>query len=127
LNAEQLREQAWQVLLPRYLARLDRLKEDFSTAQARHAGAADLADVARAAVQGRVGLLLIEAERVVAGVIDRGTGAIQAGNLADADVGDMLDDLAETVLGRGGEVVVVPAERMPASAAASGLAAIYRY
>jgi hypothetical protein len=127
LGAEQLREQVWQVLLPRYLARLERLKEDFNTAQARHAGAADLADVARAAVQGRVGLLLLEADRVVPGVIDRGAGAIQAGSLAAPDVGDMLDDLAELVLARGGEVVVVPAERMPAAAAASGLAAIYRY
>jgi hypothetical protein len=36
----------------------------------------------------------------------------------------MLDDLAELVLGKGGEVVVVPRERMPID---SGLAAIYRF
>jgi hypothetical protein len=36
----------------------------------------------------------------------------------------MLDDLAELVLAKGGEVVVVPTERMPAE---SGLAAIFRF
>jgi hypothetical protein len=38
--------------------------------------------------------------------------------------GDVLDDVAEAVLRNGGEVIVVPRERMPAS---TGLAAIYRY
>jgi len=35
-----------------------------------------------------------------------------------------LDDVAEAVLQNGGEVVVVPQERMPSS---SGVAATYRY
>ena len=39
-------------------------------------------------------------------------------------VDDMLDDLAELVLTKGGEVVVVPSERMPTD---SGLAAICRF
>jgi hypothetical protein len=39
-------------------------------------------------------------------------------------VDDLLDDLGERVLATGGEVVVVPTERMPTE---SGLAAIYRY
>ena len=37
---------------------------------------------------------------------------------------DLLDDVAETVLRNGGEVVVVPAESMPS---ATGLAATHRY
>jgi hypothetical protein len=36
----------------------------------------------------------------------------------------MLDDLAELVLTKGGEVIVVPTEQMPTN---SGLAAIYRF
>jgi stalled ribosome rescue protein Dom34 len=36
----------------------------------------------------------------------------------------MLDDLAEAVLRTGGDVVIVPKERMPST---SGLAAILRY
>jgi hypothetical protein len=87
-------------------------------------GSADLSDVARAAVQGRVGTLLLEDGRIVAGRLDRTSGAIQCDNLASPEIDDMLDDLAEVVLATGGSVVVVPAERMPT---ASGLAAIYRY
>lgn len=124
LSEEELRQQVWRLLEPHYLARLERLKENFTTAQARQAGSADLADVARAAVAGRVGTLLLEAERVLPGVLDRSTGAIQPGDLASPEVGDMLDDLAEVVFLNRGEIVVVPADRMPTT---SGLAAVYRY
>jgi hypothetical protein len=39
-------------------------------------------------------------------------------------VDDLLDDIAELVLRKGGEVVVVPSEKMPTPA---GVAAIYRF
>jgi hypothetical protein len=124
MAADELRKQVWQVLEPHYLARLERLKENFTTAQVRQVGSADLADVAKAAVAGRVATLLVESDRVMPGIIDRTSGSLRPGDLASPDVGDMLDDLAELVLARGGEVVVVPAERMPIS---TGLAAVYRY
>ncbi len=44
--------------------------------------------------------------------------------MSDPGTGDMLDDLGELVLRKGGEVVIVPAERMPTK---SGLAATYRF
>lgn len=124
MATDELRKQVWQVLEPHYLARLERLKENFTTVQARQAGSAELADVAQAAVAGRVATLLVEADRVLPGIIDRTSGSLRPGDLASPDVGDMLDDLAELVLARGGEVVVVPAARMPIS---TGLAAVYRY
>jgi len=83
----------------------------------------DLADAARAAVDGRVSHLLVEADRVVPGRIGSATGRISVASIDDPDVGDMLDDLAE-VLRTGGDVVIVPKERMPST---SGLAAILRY
>jgi len=49
---------------------------------------------------------------------------IHAGELSDPDMDDVLDDLAELVLQSGGEVIIVPAERMPVD---TGVAAIYRY
>lgn len=49
----------------------------------------------------------------------RSSGEITLGQLDD-----LLDDLGERVLATGGEVVIVPTERMPTNA---GLAAIYRY
>ena len=87
-------------------------------------GSGDLSDVARAAVEGRVATLLLEADRQIPGRIDAATGALSFANLGDPEVDDLLDDLGEYVLRGGGEVVVVPVERMPTT---TGLAASYRY
>ena len=73
---------------------------------------------------GRVATLLIEAERQVPGRMDAATGRITLGDLAHPEVDDLLDDLGELVLKMGGQIVVVPAERMPTP---RGLAAIYRF
>ena len=122
LDADELREQAWDKVEPLYLARLEGLKEKFRSARAQQSGSRDLADVAKAAIAGRVETLLLEADRVIRGTLDRTSGSIRPAR--DRHVADMLDDLAELVLGKGGEVVVVPRERMPID---SGLAAIYRF
>lgn len=124
LSIEKLREQAWQLMLPHYLARLRGLVERFGAASANGRGAGDLADAARAAVAGRIETLLIEAERQIPGRFDVGTGAITFAELDHPEVNDLLDDVAEQTLRAGGEVVVVPAERMPTK---TGIAAIYRY
>jgi hypothetical protein len=124
MSTDQLREAVWKVVEPWYLARLESLSETFSAAAAQQAGTADLSDAARAAVQGRVATLLVEAERVIPGRLDPATGAIASAPLDDPEVGDMLDDLAETVLRTSGEVVVVPKERMPSG---TGVAVTLRY
>jgi hypothetical protein len=80
--------------------------------------------VARTAHAGRVGILLIEADRVLPGRIDPDTGSVRPGDVSDPETNDLLDDLAELVLRRKGSVVVVPRERMPTT---TGLAAIYRF
>jgi hypothetical protein len=124
VNADALRASAWKVIEPHYLARLAKLSEAFGLAASRQQGTADLSDAARAAVASRVATLLIEADRTQPGKIDAQTGAIQADELSNPTVDDKLDDLAEIVLRKGGEVVVVPKDRMPTS---SGLAAIFRF
>jgi hypothetical protein len=124
LGVDDLRQEAWQKLEPHYLSRLEKLKADFQNARAQHAGSADLSDVAKAAVTNRVATLLVEADRGIPGFVDRTTGSVRTAETAHGHFDDMLDDLAEVVLAKGGEVVVVPAERMPTE---SGLAAIYRF
>jgi Bacterial archaeo-eukaryotic release factor family 3 len=124
LEVDALRERAWQVVGPQYLARLADLVEGFGTAMSNDLGADDPAQVARAAVAGQIATLLIEADRQIPGRIDAATGAVEADELSKAGVDDMLDDLGEIVLRAGGQLVVVPSERMPTS---TGLAAIYRY
>jgi hypothetical protein len=124
LSVEQLRDAAWRAVEPQYLTRLAELAETFTAGLARQRATPDLADAARAAVEGRVAQLLVEADRVIPGRIDPTTGRISTAPIDDPEVGDLLDDLAEGVLRTGGEVVIVPRQRMPSS---SGLAAILRY
>jgi hypothetical protein len=123
LGVERLRERAWQAMLPEYLARLAGRIDAFHAAAARHKGSADLADVARAAFEGRVEALLVDADRRVYGRMD-GVGAITFADAGAPGAGDLLDDVGEQVLRTGGDVVVVPSDRMPVT---SGIAAIYRY
>lgn len=124
LDTDELRKLVWKTMEPHYLARLADLKDKFGVARSRQSGSGDLSDVAKAAVGNQVATLLIEADRVIPGVIDSSSGAIRTADLKNPQVDDMLDDLAELVIARGGEVVVVPKERMPTD---TGLAAIYRY
>jgi len=124
LSIDELRTRAWRVMEPVYLERLAGLVERFGAARTSQLGDDRLPQVAAAAVAGRIGTLLIDALRHVPGRLDSTTGSTRTGKLAHPEVDDLLDDLAEMVLAKGGEVVVVPADRMPST---TGLAAIYRY
>ena len=123
-SLDELRQRAWQAMEPRYLARLADLVEAFGTARSKGLGDDDLAGVAKAIVAGRVATLLVEARRQVPGRVDATTGDLEFDDLEHPDVDDLLDDLGMLALKMGGEVVVVPTERMPTE---SGIAAIYRY
>jgi hypothetical protein len=124
LDLDQLRAEAWGVVEPVYLHRLAKLSDDFQAARSRDHGSDDIAQIAKAAIAGRVGNLLIEDNRQIPGKIDRATGQVQSADLSDPEIDDVLDDLAEAVLRMKGEVVVVPTERMPSK---TGAAATYRF
>jgi len=124
LPTDELRQRAWQVIEPHYLERLAALVEEFGRAKAKDLGEEDVVRVAKAVVAGRVATLLIEADRQIPGRIDAETGDIQFADSTDPEVDEVLDDLGELTLKMGGQVVIVPAERMPTK---TGIAAIYRY
>jgi hypothetical protein len=124
VSIEELRQRAWRLLEPRYLERLAGLVEEFGSTRSKGLGTDNLPEVAKAAVNGRVATLLIEARREIPGRIDAATGEIEFDDLAHPELDDVLDDLGELALKMGGQVVVVPAERMPTE---TGVAAIYRY
>jgi hypothetical protein len=85
----------------------------------------DVESVAAAAVAGRVRRLLIARGRTVRGALDRSTGAVRKrAAREDAFGDDVLDDLAEAVLVRGGAVHVVEKDRMPTK---SPVAAVLRW
>jgi hypothetical protein len=124
LAGDVLRERAWRVVEPKYLARLGALVEEFGKAKAKGLGSDELEPVAQAALAGRVATALIEAERHVPGRIDVASGQIEFGDLAHPEIDDLLDEIGEAILNKGGQIVIVPGERMPTR---TGIAAIYRF
>jgi hypothetical protein len=124
LPIDELRERAWHVVEPQYQTRLATLADEFAVAKSKGLGSDDLAQVAQAAVAGRVATLLIEADRQIAGRLNGTTGRVEGADLSHPQVDDLLDDLGELVEKRGGRVMVIPPERMSTR---TGLAATYRY
>ncbi|MCW9012797.1 MAG: hypothetical protein OQL06_03365 [Gammaproteobacteria bacterium] len=124
LSLDALRERAWQLVQPYYLERLDGLVEAFAAAAAKGQGTDEPGDIATAAIAGRIATLLIEADRLIPGYIDVASGEIITNDLSNPEVDDVLDDLGVYVVKAGGEVVIVPTERMPTR---TGAAAIYRF
>jgi hypothetical protein len=124
LSIDELRKRVWQVVEPQHQARLVTLADEFVAAKSKGLGSDDLAQVAQAAASGRVAMLLIEADRQIAGRLDGATGRTELDHLSHPRVDDLLDDLGELVEKMGGKVQVIPADQMPTQ---TGLAAIYRH
>lgn len=124
LRCDQLCIEAWHVIEPHVKLLLSKRVEAFHTAHSQHLGASDLADIAQALIAGRVGVLMVEADRQIPGKLDHVSGSIKFLNLDATDTDDLLDDFAELTLKMGGEVMIVSAEQLPSK---SGAAAIYRY
>jgi hypothetical protein len=124
LSLSELRDRAWQVFEPQYQARLAKLADDFAVAKSQNLGLDDLTQVAEAAVAGKVGTLLIEADRQIPGRLHPGSGNLHFAAPGSPPEDDLLDELGELVLKLGGQVVVMPASLMPTEA---GAAATCRY
>lgn len=123
-SADALRQMAWKILEPDYTGKIEALVEEYHQAVAHQLGSAELKEIAKAAAAGRVGKLLIESGKVIPGKITDHTGEISQTKIDDPEVDDLLDDLAALVINRGGEVTIMPADKMPAP---TGAAAIFRY
>lgn len=124
LTLNEIREDSWLVMQPRYLKRLEGLINQFGTSHGKGLASDQLEEIGQAAVQGRVATLLVEAERQIPGCVDKTEGKATPAENGDATTPDLLDELTIWTLEQGGEVIVVPVERMPTQ---SGAAAIYRF
>jgi hypothetical protein len=124
LAHDALRQRAWDVAAPQQQAQQAAWRDACAGAAAKGLGSENLAQIAHAAVAGRVATLLIEAERQVAGRIDASTGRIDLAELDNPRVDDVLDDLGALVEKMGGQVHVLPAEHMPCR---TGAAASFRH
>lgn len=124
VDPDKLRRLVWDAVEPRYHAHVKGLVERYGDAKAQGQGSDDLQEVAAAATAGRVATLLVDGDKAIAGRLDPVTGKVVFDSLLDPRVDDLLDDLAELVVARGGTVMVVPGDVMPTD---TGVAAAYRY
>lgn len=124
LSRDDLRQLSWAAMEPRYVQRLTGLLDQYGEAHGQGRATDQLADIGPAIVAGRVATLLVEAERQIPGRADRESGTVDSAATDSASTPDLLDELAVWTLEYGGDVVVVPRERMPAT---TGVAALYRY
>jgi hypothetical protein len=123
MTCDELRDQAWALMEPRYHARLQQILDMYHAQKARAMATDDLTHAVEFAADGRVGTLILEADRRIAGHIE-GRMPRRAVRIDDPAEGDILDDLAERVLKTGGQVIVAPLGSMPTD---TGLAAVFRY
>lgn len=121
---DELRRLAWTALEPRRDRIVEEAVERYGAAWAIGLASGDLGELARAASEGRVDTLLLEAGRRVPGMFDDTKRRIDYADDDSPGAEDLLDELAEMVLRKGGDVLVAPPERMPTTVGAAG---IYRF
>lgn len=125
VSPDKLAKMAWEIMEPEYNLKLDSMVARFEQARANGKGSDDYKDVAVAVVEGRVDTLIVEADRIIpVRITNLVTGNTQKKDLSNPRVDDLLDDMGELVIKMGGQVMVLPTEKMPSE---TGLAAIFRY
>ncbi len=125
LTPDQLHGAALEIIGPRREKNLNEALEAYGAAAAYHQGSSELHEIGGAAAEGRIKLLMLEEARRVWGRVNRKTGEVTTGGKqGNPDDADVLDELAELTLLHGGDVMVVPAGRMPNHRA---LAATFRF
>ena len=125
LSIAQLREKTWGVVEPLLAKRVQEAVSRFNTANGTGLAGSDLDAVLGATLDDRVDTLLVDADQRIAGRVLREQRRVELLPDFDAtDAEDVLDDIAEMVLRRGGKVMVISSEYMPAT---TGLAATYRF
>lgn len=121
---EDLKEESWKIVENIYLERTRILVDRYEAEKAKDLASDDLEHIVARSVENRIGMMLIESDKILPGKINMETGKIEESKLENVDTDDLLDDLAEIVFSSGAEVVVLPKERMPTD---TGVAAVYRY
>jgi hypothetical protein len=124
-STEDMHAAAWPIVQGIVDARMRDVREDYDSLVSRARALDEIRGIASYAVQGRVYQLLLERDAQLWGRLDRSNGALElhGKDRAQGD-DDVLDDLAEAVLLRGGEVFSAEKARMPSK---SPIAAILRW
>lgn len=124
LTVDKLKEEMWKVVETIYLKKTQELVEDFENSKSKSLATDDIAQIAKSSISNKIKTILIEADRIIPGRINSITGDIEEGELSHPEFGDLLNDIALMVIQNGGNIVMLPKERMPST---TGAAAIYRF
>lgn len=125
LSVEELTAQCARLIQAIHEDRLINALNRYGIAVGQGLAGARLDDIANAAFEGRVALLLVEADRQVPGTLDKNKGKLILDKSGNEHAPDVLEELILVVLRQGGEVVMLPPEHvMPTG---TGAAAILRF
>ena len=124
LDLNQLARLSWELMAPRSLAKTLATVERYKIAKANHTGSDDVEEVVRAAYEGRVDTIFIEANKSIPGRFDVLSESMECGSADDFDCGDIIDAIVKAVMKNNGEVIVLPEEKMPSD---TGVASIFRF
>lgn len=125
LDIEQLRQAAWQVIEPALQQNVRQWLNVFEERINKGLGSDQLEDTMKAAMNGRIDMVLVDADKHIPGRFDfERSQVVHADGSDDPMAGDLLDDMVELVLSQGGKALVIPESVMPTR---SGIAAAYRY
>ncbi len=110
----ELHERAWPIVQQEIGKREGEVLERYQSLVSRARALDEIRAIAQFAVQGRVRDLLLAKDAYLWGTLDKSSGAVALhGEPHDARDDDILDDIAEAVLLRGGQVYSVGKEHMP--------------
>ncbi len=124
VSIDDLRRRAAEIIKQDYDRETRTLVDDFETAKAQQQATDDLRLIGMHAIASGIKTLIVDGDQQRGGRVDPETGDILFEDRSDPHVGDVLDDLAEMTLRRGGRVRVLPSDLMPSQ---TGAAAVLRY
>ncbi|HWQ98886.1 MAG TPA: hypothetical protein VN538_12460 [Clostridia bacterium] len=123
-HVSELAAKAWELMEPVYQKKELESMDRYQNAKSNHTGSDRLIDVARAAFEGRIATLLLEADKSIPGRFNTESGKLEFGSTDNPERGDLIDQIVNAVWKHKGEVIVLPTDRMPGE---TGLAAIFRF
>lgn len=124
MSNSDIKKESWKIVEKIYLEKTKELVDRFEEEKTKSNASDKIEDIAIAAVENRIDTVLIESDKIIPGTINLTDGTINKDKVANIETGDILDKIAELAFAGGGEVVMLPSERMPTN---TGVAAVYRY
>jgi hypothetical protein len=128
LSAAELHAKAWAMLAPEFEAERRHAVERYTELDGTVRASRGLEEILRAADEGRVWMLLLEAGAERWGALNPASGTVSVHAQAQSGDEELLDRAAAATLGHRGQIWVLPKEELPAALlAGSPVAAVYRY